>query len=75
MHASLFILNFLILKGVDKPCLRTGSPPPIPHEKFHLELGKEIVVLLLWSVPDHIDFAIVERLTKVQLFKPICMRL
>ena len=67
MHASLFILNFLsapnikILKRVVKPCLKTGSPPPTPHGKFHLELGKGIVLLLLCSVPDRIEFAIVER--------------
>ena len=68
MHGSLFILNLLsasnikVLKRVDKPCLRTGSPTP--HGKFHPELGKGIVVLLLCSVPDRIDFAIVERLRK-----------
>ena len=70
VHTSLFILNFLsapnieILNRVDKPCLRTGFAPPTPHGKFHLELGKGIVVLLLCSVPDRIDFAIVERLRK-----------
>ena len=38
---------------------------------FHLELGKGIfVVLLLYSVPDHIDFAIVERLRKLNCSSP-----
>ena len=37
---------------------------------FHLELGKGIVVLLLCSVPDGIDFAFVERLRKFNCSSP-----
>ena len=80
VHASLLILNFLsapnikILHRVDKPCLRTGSPPSTPHGKFHLELEKGIVVLLLCSVPDRIDFAIVERLRKFSCSSPVTCR-
>ena len=39
---------------------------------LHLELGKEIaVVFLLCSVPDHIDFAFVERLRKFNCSSPL----
>ena len=37
---------------------------------FSLELGKGIVVLLLFSVPDRIDFAIVERVRKFNCSSP-----
>ena len=37
---------------------------------FHLKLGKGIVVLLLCSVPDHTDFAIIERLSKFNCSSP-----
>ena len=37
---------------------------------FQLELGKAIVVLLLCSVPDRIDYASVERLRKFNCSSP-----
>ena len=37
---------------------------------LNLELGKGIVVLLLCSVPDHIDFGVVEMLRKFNCSSP-----
>ena len=40
------VVYFKISCRVDKPCLKTGSPPPVPHGKFHLELGVPFLIVL-----------------------------
>ena len=69
VHALLFILNFLsfpnikILNRVDKPCLRTT-----PNPTWEISSG------IRCSVPDRIDFAIVERMRKFNCSSPFTCR-